>query len=400
MSSATPVSTYVVARDPNKYGGRQADYVCQVQTVIQGAAARFQQATAGQLDLEALFHATLASFGEERQRIAVAHGTKNADHFGTRRDRPDVVSRGVFGFTPLITPYDSYEDPLIDLIGQHLNRMRSPNGEFRETKRVIQGGPCLGRASSMEIEILPHDAVSKWSFSDSLEECQRLCALCDIAPPQNTSEVGVAFDRLINNFDNLRLLKQRSLVDYKRIRASRLTSSAKEFFDTHWSHELRDHLQGKKVDWVFVTLRSEVDGKMYALSHYLTWLHRDCGAQEDPVTHMHRCSHVTVVHQDCFLTELMLADIAKVFKQALEWDGKALKTLKERVALLEYEFAHAMPMIRGSAAIGEWLEMAIYRYHGYNVTYTPDKMVNLEALCSPLSTFVASYSSMIHLEKA
>jgi len=51
----------------------------------------------------------------------------------------------------------------------------------------------------------------------------------------------------------------------------------------------------------------------------------------------------------------MRNEMAQEFKQMLEWDGSEQKQLQEQMALFQYLFAHAMPELRGSAAISEWL---------------------------------------------
>src|SRR5262249_5593987 len=121
--------------------------------------------------------------------------------------------------------------------------------------------------------------------------------------------------------------------------------------------------------------------------------------REDPVEHMTGRSIVAILHQDPFLIEFMLNDIAKIFKRIIEWNSADIKTLKEDIALFQYEFAHDMTFTRGSAAISEYFEMAFYEYHGFKLSYNDEKMVNLEALTSSLKEFVQNYDSMIRLDK-
>ena len=181
-------------------------------------------------------------------------------------------------------------------------------------------------------------------------------------------------------------LKKTSFKDYKCLKISVLILRIRNDFP----NEL-------KSDWVFVTTRCEVDGKMYGLSQLCTWIYRDY--KIDPIDNMTERSVISHIYQDPFLVEPMLDDIAKIFKWAIEWDGENIGDLKNRVALFRYEFAHTMPDERGSAAEAEWFERPIYLYHGYKVTYVPEKMVDLEGLTSSLKTFVDNYDSMIQLEK-
>ncbi len=136
---------------------------------------------------------------------------------------------------------------------------------------------------------------------------------------------------------------------------------------------------------------------MQDLSEYLTWADRDFVT--DPVDQMTGRSIVAILHQDLFMTETMLDDIAKIFKNIIEWNGKKLKDLKDQIALFRYEHSHAMPFKRGSSAVAEWFERALYGAHGMKVAYNPDKSVDLEALTSSLKEFVDNYDTMITLTK-
>jgi hypothetical protein len=135
-------------------------------------------------------------------------------------------------------------------------------------------------------------------------------------------------------------------------------------------------------------MRLQVEGKMVPLSQYITWMCVD--QEEDTIDRMTNESVSTIIHQDPFLIREMLQDVAKLFKEAVLWnrDKDDLKKLKDRVALIDYELSHAMPFYRGSAAIAEWIEMALYQYHGFTLRYLPEKLVNLEALTSPLHEFI------------
>ncbi len=56
-------------------------------------------------------------------------------------------------------------------------------------------------------------------------------------------------------------------------------------------------------------------------------------------------------------------------------------------------------IFRNSAAISEWFESMLYAFHKKTITYKKDKMVDLEALTTPiLSKFLANYDSMIELK--
>jgi len=374
------MSTYLVGRDPNKYGGHQQSYLQQVDSIVEETAAAFHTAVEGKKDLEELFHETLATLGANRHDMAVAHKTKNADLFGIRRDQEPFASPAVI--TPLHHPYDEYNERLLPILQKHLRTMKHTLYEFEQKELKIEE-TCLGRAWSMEFAILSHEDMTKWGFSFNSESYQRLCTLCAIPPSQEPLESS-HFSELVVNKTAMQNLKKASPEDYKRLKIAIAILEIREIYKKE-----------RKSDWVLVTVRSEIDGKMYALSQYLTWLNRNF--EEDPVENMTNRSIISIIHQDPFLIEPMLKDIAKIFKKAIEWKDGNIKTLKEDVELLDCELHHAMPFKRGSAAVSEWLEKAIYRYHEFNLTYNPKKMVNLEALTSSFNQFVENYDSMIEL---
>ena len=130
-------------------------------------------------------------------------------------------------------------------------------------------------------------------------------------------------------------------------------------------------------------------------------VHPNMTFKDDPVDLMTTRTDPTVIsliHQDRFLISETLRDIANLFKQVIEWNGEETQQLVDLVGLINYLFAHAMPFERGSAAVSEWLEMAIYKYHGLDMQYNESVSINMEALILPLYEFIAKYPSMIKLE--
>lgn len=82
--------------------------------------------------------------------------------------------------------------------------------------------------------------------------------------------------------------------------------------------------------------------------------------------------------------------LADIFKACL--DSDSLTSLQKNIAIFRYLFAHACPYERGSAAVSEWIEKAIYLYKGYEVQYPEGYRIDLEAMTSlDLSEFVKDY---------
>ncbi len=123
---------------------------------------------------------------------------------------------------------------------------------------------------------------------------------------------------------------------------------------------------------------------------------------ENPVDRMLKCSKVMLLHQDEYLIQDTLKEISNVFKTAITWNKNLqdVKTLKDSMALFCFLSAHNMRNVRGSASETEWLEQAIYRSLGVNVSIEQNrKMVDLEAFANPLfNDFIKVYDEVVQIQ--
>lgn len=248
--------------------------------------------------------------GEERNRLAVAHQTDKAQMFGKRRDRElgrlgrDKLVVGMF--TPLYEPYDEYNNVLHPKVQAQLAKMAHTKREFQQTSLMIKGEPCLNKASRMDIEVF-NEKNDKMYKVPTFENCVKLSKLSGIEPPEaNVDSINLFLNNLLANQDALIRLKKASPRDYCLLKIHNAVMNIRDI--ERWK-------DWRKSDWVYITLRSEIDGKMYALSHYITWMYRDF--REDPVEHMTERSGIAILHQDEFLIEPTLKDIAKLFEKAI-----------------------------------------------------------------------------------
>lgn len=104
-----------------------------------------------------------------------------------------------------------------------------------------------------------------------------------------------------------------------------------------------------------------------------------------------------VVQQDPFDIEKTLRSVRAAFDKAMKWTSeRPEEDLKIAMGLIRYQFAHAMPFKRGSAAIAEWLETAIYRYHGFDRFQQPcDRLLDLDAFTAfSLKEFMENYLAL------
>lgn len=387
--------SYIVNQNPQKYGGQQEDYLQKVKETIEGGVKSIQSSAKTNDDLTKLFFSLLKEFGEARQKIASTHKTKASEQFGRRRD---LLGKKDFYFTYLDCEYAAYNKEIMSFFASHLKDMNlEKKGSTLKTKKIENKHGNL--QSNFEIEILESDELQKrqWVSPPSPADL----------PSNYPIELYKMKDKLNSQqFEQLRHcnkeLKEKKPEIYKRCKMVTLMLDMQNNFPTpnkiHQSDgtiKIQGNIGNLKSFYLLGTVRLLVNDKMYAVSQYLTWLYRDF--EIHPVERMQRYSTMLVIHQDNFLLEDTLKEIGKLFVKAILWNKENLKDLKEATALFRYYFAHAMPFERGSAAISEWFETAIYHYHNFKrVTYSKDKQVDLEALTTPsLPEFMQKYESMI-----
>lgn len=373
------MSNYVVAQEPSFYGGQQENYMEQIEQLTERAALRFHQAIDAGEDLTALFHETLAFFGNERNRIAREHETEFAEAFGTRRDRCNLIR--LSSITELVGVYYEYGKKMMDVFADHLLSNLDEEGRFTESQFTWLYEAEEGEILALEYSIYNAANADEWAFNPSWEEYQRLCIICSI-PCEQTDFEENKFSLFTRNVNVARTLNERSPIDYHKLKL--------------WGviEYLKEEYQAVARDWIFVKKRSEANNQNSALSQFITWIPN---GDEEPVSLMFCYAAVTIIHQDWTLIDSSLNGIAQIFKQALECDRNAIEELKTLSAKFQYRIADTMPFRRGSAAVSEIFERAIYRYHQYRLEYNPDCWVNLEAITSLEDDFISEYGSMIIL---
>ncbi len=377
------MSTYTIDRRPERFNGHQADFVQRSDRIVAQTIEGFRASVREGKDLVQVFHAVMEKLGSERNQIAQDHGYTALGSFGISRLSEAGFSSPV-GLTVLIDPYSEYGRKMIAAFRGWLETMPHTNREFTMKEKTFREPTCFGRAMTATVNIFSNEDQRKWLALTTPKEVCEACRVCEVPPPNSPEDSQAVVEQLVGNKQAMARLKEREPEVYKRMKLT-LAVNLLRTIDP----------EKRKSDYALVTRRLQIDGKMYALTQYLTWMYRDF--REDPVEKMFRSSRVTLIHQDPFLVEATLNDAAKVFKEAIECSRNDLKTLKERMALINYLAAHAMRSSRGESAIIEWLERAIYGYHGFKVEYNQKKMVNLEALTSSLDEFAKNYDSTIKL---
>ncbi|PJD91390.1 MAG: hypothetical protein CK424_07145 [Legionella sp.] len=418
-------SNYFFKLEPSRFAPQKADseleHTLQQEDYIQQVEANITEATVflensvkeGKNPIE-IFNDLLSRLGKMRHELALKHKTEKAELFGVRRDL-STAPWSTSLRTKLCGPYQNYNTRLSSDIQKHLETMQE-----QKSKELRIEGKALNKKTSMTIKYWNYKDLDQPPQYNSFKAYKQLCQLCEIAhkpldqeefnrefvmfegqniPPEkreamrvrhsemydnattDVNEVIHEINQLLVNKEAMRNLKKNSIEDYNGLKMrSSMTSFHLDKVATKYSME--------KFNWVHVTVRTEIKKRMYAFSQYLTLQHISKDLSD---------FNIELIHQDPFLIEETLDDIAGLFKTVLEWDKScdSETDLVNTIALINYEFSHAAPFIRGSAAIGEWLEHTLYRYHGFTIQYKDTCNVNMEALTLPLEEFVTQYPSMV-----
>lgn len=94
--------------------------------------------------------------------------------------------------------------------------------------------------------------------------------------------------------------------------------------------------------------------------------------------------------------DIMRTEVEPRFLQIIALKDQAgldQEHLKSLIGELVYHFAHAMPYARGSAAINEWVESILYKFHGLSFTRLPH--TDLEAFIQPKEQFMEKYMARV-----
>ncbi len=375
-------STYVIDRAPQRFGGQQRDYEERSQRIVEQTAQEFRDAVRNGLDLTEVFHRVLGDLGRQRGQIARDHGYADKGRFGIARDSEEGFL-GPVAMTILTRPYEAYNPKVVSVMQRYLRRMGHSLREFTEKEKSFPEASSLGRRMKTTVNIYSSEDQEKWLAVDTREKVSQLYELSGVPLPEDRSLRSEQLAQILTeNRAAMIRLKERSPEKYKFLKLNQIISQMR-----------RIETDRRKSDFALVSRYLEIDNKLYAITQFLTWMYRDF--MQDPVEKMSHHSVAALIHQDPFIIKSTLDGAAKVFKEAIECNREDLKTLKEKVLLVNFLAAHAMRSSRGESAIIEWLERAIYAYHGLKVEYNQSKMVNLEALTSTLDEFAREYDSCV-----
>lgn len=404
---------FIISQDPGRFGGQQEDYLRRANSAIEDAAAKICVCRQTKGDLKEHFHVLIRQLSLTRAQIAKDHHTQDAERFGFRRDAYYPGCRSTLGLGGV---YEKYNRKLLTLFSTYLKSMES-NGIFVKKELVITD-KCDERISKLQIRILNLQDIEDQGYTkdpqdylpDDLKDVEKL-----IGMDLNAKEIGKYHQKF-------RRFKKEAAQDYRTRKIACVIQiiNSPEYCPSpeslglsvqtvraHYPKEVSKVVLGnRKSMYVHVLLRTEVDGDLYAMTDYITWMYEKkqwvqykC-PEHHPIKRMTERSKVMLLHQDEYLIEKTLEEIAKVFERAAMWDRNSqdLQALKDIMALFCYLSAHNIRDVRGSAAETEWLECAIYESLKVEAKYDKERMVDLEAFANPLfSQFKKAYCEMVEL---
>jgi hypothetical protein len=319
------------------YPGGQKVYVQRAEEAIEAGMGMICSGVASGKDPRAIFFDVMRFFQTERRRFAEDFSDEDSHWFG--KPRTDKGQPMYFVETPLAFQYAEYNTVFMNQLKDVLKGMKRDSRGFCENKS-IRKETTLNREIKFEVEILDTFTI--------LERTQE-------AGEQNLQKV------LKTKKDYTSIMADRDLIE-------RLKKETPQVYQSvSLNVALTDFLvrfEGQlKKNVVLCTLRAEVNNKLYGMSRYVSSF--DTDGTSDPIKSILQ-SPTAILHQDTFLIHDTLVEISKIFAEAVSWDSeKPVKDLKDRVALFRFMYSHCTPCVRGDGAVGDWLELAIYRYHGF-----------------------------------
>jgi hypothetical protein len=374
---------------PHEYGSNQTTYLKKSEEAVQNGVKSVREALDGKKDLQKLFFSLLDSFAKTSHELASSLRINDARTFGYKRldDKSDVR------YTVLSKGYEVYNSKIIKFM-QKILKGSIPLKEDPSQKTFIKEEQCLGRKCSFEINLITQkDLLEKqWDKLDHPQaaEVKKQSTYVDKKvnenhfPPKEEDQIA------INEFNQLMLsIKNDHPEVYQHAKMSFLLRAITNKFP---ALEIRlvkgktttiEHPMNRMNIFIMGTTKIEINNKMHTLSEMITWTYQT--HESDSVERM-KHSTVFIIHQDRFLIEETLKEVAPLFEKALMWDKKVapLKVLKGQVALIRYLFSHAMRYLKGSESIGEWLEKVIYSTHGFTCHPVTNTSADMEAFVAPL----------------
>lgn len=388
--------SYITENSPNFYGGKQEEYIKLAEQAIESGVNIISDGIKNKVDLAITYHKVVKALQNARHEIALLHQPELAHLFGIRRDDSKThQSSYITPVTGLYSNFKEYNEKYMGRLTQILQQIPHDLKTFRETSIKVHE-TIMGRKCTFHVELLDIPELEKRKYM-KLPQSQELWEALGIE--------GITPLEITHDYNLMNQLKLQHKELYDRII---LGSILKEINSKFPSPQLQGKIDEKPVIcferksiYVLATLCLELEPeKMLCIARHMTWMYQDW--QQDPIERMHEHSVDFVIHQDPFLIERTQNTCAPIFSDILTWNKatSSLEDLKERVALLRFAYGNSMPCARGDGSVGDWLELAIYRFHGFkNTRHNNDLLPCYELLATTnLSQYLEDYKKTIIVE--
>ena len=380
----SPFSNYLYDIDPNKYfeKDKQEDYLQQAMGAVNTGLKDLQGIRGSQRGFHDAFYGIWRKFSNIRNKIAAKHGTDDNELFGLSRLKVHH-SAGSCGTTPLTDAYAEYNNLCQDRIRVVLRSMKYHWSGFTQNKTEIDG-----RKFSLTVEVMNKADVR--AKAPELAEIQKALGQnvtfrqLAVQPelPKRIYERNIEIHNRAHLSGRVAIMKwafpdirQSSGIQF--LVGCTIAGLALNSFDfspvflaitliTVYAMALLVRDERRKTHYVLTTVGLQINEKRnLPLGGHLTWMQVD--GLKDPIEDMRGRSITFVMHQDVYLINETMKEIAKMFEACILWDkGKqTIRELKDRVAMFRFVYAYCMPNYRGDGAIGDWMEILIYRFHDF-----------------------------------
>ena len=384
--------SYITDQQPNFYGGQQKDYIELAECAIASGVKTIADGIKKRIDSAEIYQKLIDDYQKARHEIALKHQPEKAHFFGIRRDALDKKNPFITTYTGLYHPYAKYNQKFIQQLIKVLHQIPHDLKTFSKTSTTLKE-TVLGKKYSFEVQLLEGHALRDLFTPPSQEELYKALAI----KVEHTQTI-------FENYEITKRLKNDHKKLYDRLTLFYLINDLNNKFPPESARgQINEDAvirYEKKNIYVWATVRLELEpNKMYCIARHLTWMYQTYS--DDPINRMKEHSVDFVVHQDPFLLERTQQACAKIFTDALAWSNEdSLEKLKDQVALLRFVYGNSMPCCRGDGAIGDWLELAIYRHHGFTQTRHNNKVLPCFELlsCTSLTEYLKEYRNTIIVE--
>lgn len=387
--------SYIIDKSPLFYGGKQEEYIALAENAIASGIELLADEIKNEIEPQAIYYKLVKFLQNARHEIALVHQPEKAHLFGIPRNDPNLhQEKYITPVTGLYSNYEEYNNKFIDRLINILSQIPHDLKTFSK-KSIFIKEEVLGKKCSFHAELLDSKDLQQKKYINfpSIEELHQALGIDDKTP-----------EEIVHDYSLMNQLKLEHKDIYDRILMAGILSHINLLFP---SPAMKDKIDSdeflrfeRKNIYVLATLRLELEpDKMFCVARHITWMYQDY--VQDPLERMRDHSVDFVIHQDPFLIERTQNVCSEIFADILTWnESNSIDVLKDRVALLRFVYGNSMPCSRGDGAIGDWLELIIYRYLGFEKTRHNNQLLPCFELLSvtKLSQYLEDYRKTIVVE--